>query len=105
MNQDRLRRLYGRHQRARGDGRHCPAPEALHALARGELPEAERLAAFDHVMACRSCGEEFELLRAIERAGKAEAAGAAPPASDDARVVRLSSRRARRWLAPLALAA
>ena len=69
MTDDRLRQLYAR---ALGDaappaapGATCDVdPEALLALARGELPEEDRLALFDRVMASESCRREFALVRA-----------------------------------------
>lgn len=69
----------------------CPSPEALLALVRREGPEAERLATLDHVMTCQECGRDFELLRAIEKAGRQ--IGARP------------HRSLRRWYVPLAVAA
>lgn len=68
----------------------CPSPEALAALARREGPESERLATLDHVMACPECGRDFELLRAIEKAG---------------RQLGPKQHSARRWYIPLAVAA
>ncbi len=68
-----------------------PAPEAIAALVRREGPEEGRLATLDHVMSCADCRRDFDLLRAVERAGvEGGAAGR-------------SGRRA--WLMPAALAA
>lgn len=87
MNDARLQELYQRALDARGERVRagCPTPEMLRALVAREGAESTRLATLDHVMACRECQREFELLRAI--------AAAAPPAP--------------RWRvsAPLALAA
>ena len=82
MTDDRLRQLYAR---ALGDaappaapGAPCEVgPEALLALARGELPEEERLALFDRVMASESCRRDFALVRAAVVADAA-VEGAAP---------------------------
>jgi len=69
----------------------CVSPDDLLALVRHQGPEARRLEVLDHVMGCRECHREFELLRALEVAGR----GGQPW------VVRSISRR----LVPLALAA
>jgi hypothetical protein len=93
VNDDRLRDLYAAAidsdavQREEGHA----SPEALSALARREGPEGARLATLDHVMSCRECRADFDLLRSIEAAG--EQIGTAH-----------GSRR-RAWLVPVALAA
>jgi anti-sigma factor RsiW len=69
----------------------CVSPEDLLSLIRQEGPEARRLEVLDHVMACRECHREFELLRALDVAG----------ARERSPVVRSIGRR----LTPLALAA
>ncbi len=71
MSDEGLRRAYQRAvaTRAPGERSACPAPEAILALVRREGEEDGRLALLDHVMACAECRSEFELLRAIERAG------------------------------------
>ena len=70
MSPTRLQDLYAealaRRRMAPGD---CVSPEDLLALIRQEGPEARRLEVLDHVMACRECHREFELLRAVEVAG------------------------------------
>ncbi|HEU4698404.1 MAG TPA: hypothetical protein VFS40_04450 [Gemmatimonadales bacterium] len=91
--EERLRALYARGPAARADAPSCPAPEALWALVHREGPEPARLATLDHVMACRDCRAEFELLRAIERAG----------ATGEHRAGAVRS--GRRWYLPAALAA
>ena len=54
-----------------------PPPEAIAALVRREGPEEARLATLDHVMSCADCRRDFDLLRAVERAGvESGAAGA-----------------------------
>jgi hypothetical protein len=68
----------------------CPDPETILALVRREGSEETRLATLDHVMSCADCRSEFDLVRSIELAG-AEAGAIGRPA--------------RRWVAPLALAA
>ena len=93
MSDDRLRELYAIAQAGRpaGPGGEHPAPEAIAALVRREGPEEGRLATLDHVMSCADCRRDFDLLRAVERAGvESGAAGR-------------SGRRA--WLMPAALAA
>lgn len=95
MTEERLRQLYQQGtaaREARGGGATVVevAPEDLLALVRGELPEERRLELFDVVMASERLRREFELLRAVERAGgprvgtavpAAPAAPAAAPAS------------------------
>ncbi|HEY8258342.1 MAG TPA: hypothetical protein VIG08_11870 [Gemmatimonadales bacterium] len=71
MNEDQLRAVYGaalERGRASAGGQHA-SPEAIAALARREGPESERLATLDHVMSCKDCRAEFDLLRAVEVAG------------------------------------
>jgi hypothetical protein len=67
----------------------CPSPEAIQTLVRREGDESARLATLDHVMSCRDCRAELDLLRTVEEAGTR--AGAAPAR--------------RRWMMPAALAA
>jgi hypothetical protein len=87
-----LREAYqGIMARGRGDRGACPAPEAVLALARREGAEAGRLATLDHVMSCRDCRAELDLLRSLEAAGAQGGAGAAASG--------------RRWMVPTALAA
>ena len=71
MSDDRLRELYAIAQagRSAGAGGEHPAPEAIAALVRREGPEEARLATLDHVMSCADCRRDFDLLRAVERAG------------------------------------
>ena len=71
MSDDRLRELYAIAQgdRPDGPGGEPPAPEVIAALVRREGPEEERLATLDHVMSCAECRRDFDLLRAVERAG------------------------------------
>jgi hypothetical protein len=94
VSDERLRALYAialASGTARATGEH-PAPDAIAALARREGSEEERLATLDHVMACPECRRDFDLLRAVERAGvESGAAG------------RTAGRRS--WLMPAALAA
>jgi hypothetical protein len=77
--------------RNRGARAACPEPDAIQALARREGPEAVRLATLDHVMGCRDCRTELDLLRSLEEAGarSGAASGAGRP----------------RWIMPAALAA
>jgi hypothetical protein len=52
------------------DRQACPSVEAIEALVAGSQAESARLVALDHVMSCAGCQSEFELLRAIEAAGR-----------------------------------
>ena len=89
MNEDRLRAAYAAAMKSGASGTHV-SPEAIAALVRREGPESERLATLDHVMSCADCRNDFDLLRAVEDAGRqAGAARAARPT----------------WLMPAALAA
>ncbi len=92
MNDGRLRAAYGAALRSgiAGGDTHA-SPEAIAALVRREGPESERLATLDHVMSCFDCRRDFDLLRAVEQAGRQ--VGAA----------RTSARPT--WLMPAALAA
>jgi hypothetical protein len=67
------------------DRSQCVAPDDLQTLASGGGTESDRLRLLDHVMACGSCRNEFELLRSISEAERLD-------------------RPSRRW-SPLALAA
>lgn len=76
MNDERLRELYAQglmdRNAERGMSAGCDvSPEAMLALLRGELREAERLELLDRVMSSPRCQEEFTLLRAVETAGRA----------------------------------
>lgn len=114
MTDERLQRLYLHGLAARaGAGAPCAVPpEALLALARGELPEDERLPLLDAVMTSARCREELDLLRAVVAAER-EALGDAPAApTGPLRVVRgdaPSPAAARPWwrrtAVPVALAA
>lgn len=94
MSDERLRELYAAAQAgqpAGAAGEH-PAPEVIAALVRREGPEDARLATLDHVMSCADCRRDFDLLRAVERAG-VESGVAARPGTR------------RTWFMPAALAA
>lgn len=93
MNEERLREAYAapvESGTARPVGGHA-SPEALAALARREGMESERLATLDHVMSCRECRADFDLLRAVEGAG--------------AKLGKARSGARRAWFLPAALAA
>lgn len=77
--------------RTRAGRTSCPSPEAIQALVRREGDETTRLATLDHVMSCRDCRPELDLLRTVEEAGVRSGAVSAP--------------NRRRWLMPAALAA
>lgn len=86
MSEEGLREAYERALAARGgpgERSACPAPEAILALVRRAGDEERRLAVLDHVMACPACRNEFELLRAIERAGEQATRGEAPAGVGD----------------------
>lgn len=110
MSDEGLREAYARAVATRAPGRRtaCPVPEAILSVVRREGSDEQRLTVLDHVMACPTCGAEFELLRAIERAGE-KAAGEGAEAmtgehrdAEPGRVVGFIGWR--RW-APLAAAA
>jgi hypothetical protein len=94
VSDDRLRDLYAIAQgdRPAGTGGEHPAPEVIAALVRREGLEEERLATLDHVMSCPECRRDFDLLRAVERAGIESRAGGGAGGK-------------RGWLMPAALAA
>jgi hypothetical protein len=92
VNDTELREIYAGLMARSGKGRaRCPSPEAIQALVVREGDEATRLATLDHVMSCRECRAELDLLRSIEAAGSALDQSARRPE--------------RRWLMPAALAA
>lgn len=74
MSDARLQELYQRALDARGERARasCPSPEMLRALVAREGGESARLATLDHVMSCRECQREFELLRAMAAAAPVE---------------------------------
>ena len=79
MDDDAIRRAYTAAAAARGaDRRDCPSPEALRALAALERHDDATSDRFDHVMACRPCQEEYELLRAIALAERQATARTSP---------------------------
>ena len=95
MSDDRLRDLYAAAVKAgvaASAGTH-PAPEAIAQLVRREGSEEARLATLDHVMGCADCRRDFDLLRAVERAGVQSGAAQG----------RAAGRRS--WMIPTALAA
>jgi hypothetical protein len=73
MSDTRLQELYARALGRRSGGANCVAPEELLALVRREGPEEQRLKVLDHAMACAECRREFELLRALAKAGESSA--------------------------------
>jgi hypothetical protein len=74
ISDEQLREAYARalEERGRTHRGDCPSPEAMLALARREGRESDRLTTLDHVMSCGHCQQEFELLRALARAGGEE---------------------------------
>lgn len=79
MTDEQLRELFAKAGVACAPGARgaCPSPEEMLALVRREGAEERRLEVLDHVMGCTACHGEFDLLRAVEWAGKAT--GAATP--------------------------
>ncbi len=72
MNEAQLQEAYQRALAERDDGTRgsCVSLDALHVLARGAGSESQRLETLSHVMSCRACQHELDLLRAIEGAGE-----------------------------------
>ena len=72
MTERRLRQSYDMMLALRAEaipGREgCPEIDRLLVLVERRGTEEARLALLDHVMACRHCHAEFELLRAAHRA-------------------------------------
>jgi hypothetical protein len=70
LTDENLRAAYQRALAARAapERERCASPEDLLAVIRKDGPEAKRLATLDHVMGCRACRPEFDLLRSIEEA-------------------------------------
>ena len=93
MNEERLREMYGAEleRGTTGVGTAHVTAEAIAALVRRAGPEQERLVTLDHVMRCRDCRAEFDLLRSIEQAGRQSGAA------------RAGARRT--WFIPAAIAA
>lgn len=73
MNDEQLRAVYARTSPARPG---CAAPEEILALVQRDGAEADRLRILDHVMSCAECRGDFDLIRAVEIAGREDAAGA-----------------------------
>ena len=70
MNDDELRREYQRSVSTASLGAH-PDPERLSALVSGDMPEAERYTLLEHVLRCRTCKAELDLLRAANEGVRA----------------------------------
>src|SRR5215208_1442587 len=73
MSDTRLQELYARALDRRSGGANCVTPEELLALVRSDGREEQRLRVLDHVMSCAECRREFELLRALTKAGESSA--------------------------------
>ena len=72
MNDHELREMYqGLTNAAAAGGAGCLTPDEVMRLAAGQLPEAERLKALEHVAACRSCRADLDLAAAVAEAGTA----------------------------------
>jgi len=63
-NDERLRLAYNASLEARARSDSHPQPEALLAVAERSGTEAARLDVLDHVMSCRTCRHELDLIRA-----------------------------------------
>ena len=75
MNDEALREAYAALLAERGSDparTACPGTEALQRAVAIRGPEADRLAAVNHAMACPPCRREFELLRALQHAVPSE---------------------------------
>jgi hypothetical protein len=72
MNDDTLRRAHRDAMPDPPSRDDCPSPDELDRLARRDGPEAELVRGLDHVMGCRRCLPEFELLRSVHAAGRSE---------------------------------
>lgn len=70
MKDEELGALYRGHVARRDPGNRsdCPPPERLREVLDREGSEDARLATMNHVMACRYCLPEFELLRSVNEA-------------------------------------
>jgi hypothetical protein len=90
VREDQLRLAYSRQlaERAPVSRRECASPDDLIALVERRGAEDTRLRTLDHVMSCRACQPEFELLRSATRASSELAAlemGARSPGASSAR--------------------
>lgn len=84
----------------------CPTAEELTALAAGELPDGQRQALADHLVACSDCALEVRLAREAGEYFLGAEAPASEPAGAPAVAVDLPSwRRPRRLTAAFAVAA
>jgi hypothetical protein len=73
MSPTRLQDLYSQAvARRRAAPGACVSADDVLALVRQEGPETRRLEILDHVMSCRECHREFQLLRALEVAGSGQ---------------------------------
>ena len=91
MSDDRLREIYRQVLSGRIPGVRagCVEPERLMSLIDRTGPEDERLRTLDHVMACPTCREEFEMIRAVAVAGRPAAWRVSPALAAAAMVVLL----------------
>lgn len=67
MTDERLRELYA-HAMSTREG--CITPDDMLTLVQRQGSEQSRLELLDHVMACAECRREFDLLRAVDVAGR-----------------------------------
>ena len=91
MNDDRVREMYRQvlSRRVPSDRAGCVAPERLMSLVDRTGAEEERLRTLDHVMACPTCREEFEMIRAVSVAERPAAWRPSPALAVAATVVLL----------------
>ena len=79
----------------------CPAPEAIWAAVRGELPPRELREVVEHTAVCASCAEDWRLAVEIEKQSAAAQTATAPAG----RVIQGRFGQWRTWTAAAALAA
>jgi hypothetical protein len=112
MSDEQLRLAYARARDDRIEASRvgCPTLEALLALVQREGPESRRIETLDHASGCAACRRELEVLRSVDRAGRALAADQGGQAVGDRATVSGAGGRGRwrtgwRRAAPMALAA
>lgn len=79
----------------------CPAPEAIWAAVRGELPPRELREVVEHTAVCASCAEDWRLAVEIEK----QTAGSQTTTVTTGRVIQGRFGQFRTWTAAAALAA
>jgi hypothetical protein len=108
MSDEQLRLAYARARddRIEANRLDCPSLEALLALVQREGPESRRIETLDHASGCAACRRELEVLRSVDRAGRALGAERGGEAAGDRTIIhRAGWRTGWRRAAPMALAA